>query len=173
MFGLEESDVIERRRYVNFVKREIDSIRGELNSGPPPPQSKTVPWLGSRDAQPSATSGSVDKDSPLDDDVDHQTSWARQEQEMMIRDQDRTIDTISGTLNTIAQQAGLMGREITEHSEMLGDLEQGVTNSDQKLSSAMQRMRKFIRDTEETKSGWCIIILIVILLALLLAVILV
>jgi hypothetical protein len=31
---------------------------------------------------------------------------------------------------------------------MLGDLEQGVTTSDQKLSSAMKRMRKFIRDTE-------------------------
>jgi hypothetical protein len=37
--------------------------------------------------------------------------------QMLIRDQDRTIDTISGTLNTIAQQAGLMGREITEHNE--------------------------------------------------------
>jgi syntaxin 6 len=37
----------------------------------------------------------------------------------------------------------------------------------------MKRMRKFIRDTEEIKSGWCIIdviILIVILLDLLLAV---
>lgn len=35
----------------------------------------------------------------------------------MIRQQDETIDTIAGTLSTIAEQAGLMGREIVEHTE--------------------------------------------------------
>ncbi len=34
---------------------------------------------------------------------------------MMIREQDHTIDAISGTLNTIAQQASLMGQEINEY----------------------------------------------------------
>jgi syntaxin 6 len=36
---------------------------------------------------------------------------------MMIRDQDHAMDSISGTLNTIAQQASLMGQEIGEHNE--------------------------------------------------------
>ena len=36
---------------------------------------------------------------------------------MMMRQQDETIDTIAGTLNTIHEQAGLMGREIGEHNE--------------------------------------------------------
>jgi len=177
MFGLEESDVMERRRYVNFVKHEIDSIRAELGTEVPQTRSRPTSWLGSRDVlQPPSTPTSpahTNKPPPADENEDHQASWARQEQEMMIRDQDRTIDSISGTLNTIAQQAGLMGREITEHNEMLDDLEQGVTRSDQKLGDAMKRMRKFIRDTEETKSGWCIIILVIILMALLLAVILI
>ena len=35
----------------------------------------------------------------------------------MIRQQDETIDNIAGTLNTIHEQAGLMGREIGEHNE--------------------------------------------------------
>jgi len=110
----------------------------------------------------------------LDDDgEDHQRQWAREEQQMMIQEQDRTIDTISGTLSTLAQQAGLMGQEIGEHNEMLDDLEVGVERTDSKLSGAMRRMRKFIRQTEETKSGWCIIILVIILMILLLAVILV
>jgi len=177
MFGLEDSDVTERRRYVNFVKREIDNIRAELGSDSPPIQSRPTSWLGSRDVfqSPStpASPAFADKVSPVEEDDDHQASWARQEQQLMLQEQDRTIDTISGTLTTIAQQAGLMGREISEHNEMLDDLEQGVTHSDHKLSAAMKRMRKFVRDTEETKSGWCIIVLIVILLALLLAVILI
>lgn len=54
----------------------------------------------------------------LDDrEEDHQRQWAREEQQMMIQEQDRTMDTISGTLNTLVQQAGLMGREIIEHNE--------------------------------------------------------
>jgi hypothetical protein len=36
---------------------------------------------------------------------------------MMIREQDRAIDSIAGTLSTLAQQAGLMGQEIVEHNE--------------------------------------------------------
>ena len=35
----------------------------------------------------------------------------------MILEQDRTMDSIAGTLSTLAQQAGLMGREIGEHNE--------------------------------------------------------
>lgn len=102
---------------------------------------------------------------------------------MMMQQQDQTIDTIAGTLSTLAEQAGLMGREIHEHNEyvsfipspphrscvwiisfsrnsshflnalvgndrMLDDLEQNVDKSDAKLSSAMSRMKKFIRQTE-------------------------
>jgi hypothetical protein len=37
--------------------------------------------------------------------------------QMMIQQQDETIDTIAGTLSTIAEQAGLMGQEINEHNE--------------------------------------------------------
>ena len=36
---------------------------------------------------------------------------------MMIREQDQTMDSIAGTLNTLAQQASLMGQEINEHTE--------------------------------------------------------
>lgn len=104
---------------------------------------------------------------------DEQAKWAHEEQQLLLQEQDRAMDSISGTLNTLAQQAGLMGHEIGEHVEMLDDLEANVDRTDSKLSNAMRRMRKFVRDTEETKSGWCITILIIVLVALLLAVILV
>lgn len=75
---------------------------------------------------------------------------------------------------------------------MLDDVERNVDRTDSKLNSAMRKMKKFIRDTEgisetvlryrrradawihsDTKSGWCITILIIVLVILLLAVILV
>lgn len=81
----------------------------------------------------SSRGGSAPGSPPPDDD---QTVWARQEQQvclfqhttcfwhlltmaaqMMIRQQDETITTIAGTLNTLQEQAGLMGQEIGEHNE--------------------------------------------------------
>lgn len=103
---------------------------------------------------------------------DEQAEWAREEQQMMMREQDQTMDHISGTLNTIAQQANLMGQEISEHNEMLDDLERGTDRTQDKVSDGMRKLRKFIRDSEEKGSGWCIIFLIIVLAALLLAVIL-
>ncbi|KAI0720751.1 t-SNARE [Cerioporus squamosus] len=164
LFGLEESEVMERRRYVGHVRREIETMRAEVEEGR---RSRPTSMLGS------SGRAAADALASVPEQEDSQAEWARQEQELMIRQQDETIDTIAGTLNTIHEQAGLMGREIGEHNEMLEDLERGVDTSDAKLSTAMRKMRKFIRQTEETKSGWCIVILIIILMALLLAVILV
>jgi len=90
-----------------------------------------------------------------------------------MQQQDQTMDSISGTLHTLAQQASLIGNEIEEHNEMLEDLEQNVDRSETKMSSSMRRLRKFLRDSEDSKSNWCITILVIVLMALLLAVILV
>jgi hypothetical protein len=39
--------------------------------------------------------------------------------QFMIQEQDRAMDSIAGTLSTLAQQAGLMGQEIVEHNEQV------------------------------------------------------
>lgn len=56
---------------------------------------------------------------------------------------------------------------------MLDDLEQGVDRTDSKLSEASRKMRKFLRDSEEKGSGYCIVFLIIVLMILLLVVILI
>ena len=37
--------------------------------------------------------------------------------QMILREQDTALDSIAGTLHTLVEQAGLMGREIGEHNE--------------------------------------------------------
>ncbi|KAF8814722.1 snare protein TLG1/Syntaxin [Phlegmacium glaucopus] len=172
MFGLDDAEVQKRRRYVGHVRKEIQKMRGLVSDSPPldeylqPSGSGThVPPITPRAGPGSPFSARYGED--------HQAAWAKQEQQMMLREQDHTMDSIAGTLHTIAQQASLMGNEIEEHNEMLDDLEQNVDSSENKMSSAMRRMRKFLRDSEDSKSNWCIIILMIVLMALLLAVILV
>jgi hypothetical protein len=86
------------------------------------PNSRVGSNAGSGPASPS--SRFIDKTSyPLSDldhgaREDHQAAWAMEEQQMMIREQDQTMDSIAGTLSTLAQQAGLMGQELAEHNEL-------------------------------------------------------
>ncbi|CAK5261868.1 unnamed protein product [Mycena citricolor] len=157
MFGLDDLEVQDRRRYVVQVRKEIDNMRAQVNSASPLPQSQP----SSRPHSPYPERGE-----------DHQEAWSRQEQQMMMQEQDRAMDSISGTLTTLAQQAGFMGQEILEHNEMLDDLERGVDRTDSKLDDAMNRMKRFMRQSEEKGSGYCIIFLIIILAVLLLLVIL-
>ncbi|KAH9981638.1 t-SNARE [Russula compacta] len=167
MFGLDDREVVQRRRYVSHVRSEIQTMRAEIEGRPQSDSAGPSTPIPSNTHPPS--SGSAQE--PTSE--DHQAQWVRQEQQLMIQQQDQTINTIAGTLSTIAQQAGLMGSEISEHNEMLDDLDRGVDRTDSKLSDAMRRMRNFVRETEGRKSGWCIAILIVVLLILLVAVILV
>lgn len=43
--------------------------------------------------------------------------WDQQEQETLMHRQDNTLSIISGTLTTLAQQAGLIGQEVGEQTE--------------------------------------------------------
>ncbi|KAG6830814.1 hypothetical protein H0H87_006987 [Tephrocybe sp. NHM501043] len=167
-FGLDDAEVQRRRKYVGDVRKEIQSMRAEISSASSQSSRSSVPSAPSRSEIASSRGGRE-----IGDGDDHQEAWGREEQQLIMREQDRTMDTIAGTLHTLAQQAGLMGQEIVEHNELLDDLERGVDSTDTKLNGAMRRMRHFMRKSEEKGSGWCIIILIIILMILLLAVILI
>ncbi|TFK73461.1 hypothetical protein BDN72DRAFT_761482 [Pluteus cervinus] len=192
-FGLDDAEVQRRRRYVMTVQRDIQNMRTELTSPSIPTSSSSssqhqlgiststssssggprTPTRQQKGGHGSASGSLTGGGGGAHEDDDDQSAWAREEQQMIIREQDKTIDSIAGTLSTIAQQASLMGQEIGEHHELLDDLERGVDKTDGKLSDATKKLKKLLRDSEEKGSGWCIAILIVVLIALLLAVILV
>jgi syntaxin 6 len=173
LFGLDDAEVLKRRRYVGHVQTEIRNMRSLVSDTPPPQFVLEHLPSGSGTHVPMTPRAGPGSPFSARYGEDHQAAWAKQEQQMMVRQQDDAMDSISGTLHTISQQASLMGNEIEEHNEMLDDLEQNVDRSEDKMSSAMRRLRKFLRDSEDSKSNWCIMILVFVLMVLLLAVILV
>ncbi|KAF8875421.1 snare protein TLG1/Syntaxin [Gymnopilus junonius] len=150
MFGLDDAEVQRRRQYVGHARKEIESMRATVSAPAATTSSQQSQPSGSgthlQALSPRAAPGSPFSERYGDD---PQAAWAMEEQQMMIREQDHTMDSIAGTLNTLAQQASLMGQEIEEHNEMLTDLESNVDRTDQKLGDAMRRLRKFLRNSEE------------------------
>lgn len=129
MFGITERELITRRRYVSTTRDLLKTMKNEVTS------------LHSTVAKVHAPANGRSNARPQEDD---QSEWARQEQQMLMQEQDRTLETISGTLNTLHLQAGLMGQEISEHNELLGDLENQVDRTESKLARAQKRDRKSV-----------------------------
>ncbi|KAG6885420.1 hypothetical protein C0993_001936 [Termitomyces sp. T159_Od127] len=103
-FGLDDAEVQRRRRYVTDVRKEIQNMRAELSS--PRASAPSVP----------SRSG-LTSPGEIGEGENHQEAWAREEQQLIMREQDQTMDSLAGTLHTLARQAGLMGQEIVEHNE--------------------------------------------------------
>ncbi|KAL0255539.1 hypothetical protein I308_100343 [Cryptococcus tetragattii IND107] len=165
-WGLGANEVHKRRDFVQRVKREVESLRYKVHH------------LGASNSKGKGKDNASGRyrDEPADlerggYDEDEVRRWEAQEQEMLVRKQDDTLGIISGTLHTLASQAGLIGHEVHEQNEMLDDLSTRVEHTDSKLRKVQRTMGDFIRRNEETKSGWCILILIIVLMILLLLVI--
>lgn len=89
---------------------------------------------------------------PSDGQFEEAEQWEREEQQVcgaadkvsdvqvLIRRQDDTLGVISGTLNTIASQAGLIGQEVVEHSECVSGWTEpvGASNSSQNVGRPVQ-----------------------------------
>ncbi|KAK6904021.1 hypothetical protein I203_107534 [Kwoniella mangroviensis CBS 8507] len=170
-WGISPDEVGNRRSFVERVKKDIRGLK-----------SRVTPNKGKGKAKVRSDKNGRYKDNPdIDlergyndddgDDMEEAKRWEAEQQQLLVKRQDDTLGVISGTLHTLASQAGLIGSEVAEQSEMLDDLGNRVDSTDTKLRKVQKSMSDFIRRNEETKSGWCIGILIVILMILLLLVI--
>ncbi|WVQ76801.1 hypothetical protein IAR50_006475 [Cryptococcus sp. DSM 104548] len=165
-WGLSADEVARRRQFVQNVKREVKDIRNKVHRlGSQNKGMGKQPQVPYRDS-------SADLERGYDEDDDEMRRWEAQEQEMLVKKQDDTLGLIQGTLHTLASQAGLMGSEVEEQTGMINDLTDHVEHTDSRLRKVRRTMEDFIRRNEETKSGWCIVILIIILMILLMLVIL-
>ncbi|GMK59330.1 hypothetical protein CspeluHIS016_0703450 [Cutaneotrichosporon spelunceum] len=134
-WGLAHAEVAERRAFVNSVSSEVARL-------------KTAVGEASRTRHTSLTPYRDDDGSPPNDDYSEAERWEREEQ------QDDTLGFISGTLSTLASQAGLIGQEVAEHSEMLDDLSTRVDSTHSRLSRVSRTMKDFIRKNESGQSSW-------------------
>ncbi|WRT65037.1 uncharacterized protein IL334_001979 [Kwoniella shivajii] len=191
-WGISQIEVSQRRRFVESVKREVNGLRAKISSGNNKNRRDEEKGKGKGKGKGKSKAGigkngryrdnpyheidleRGDQDDDRDDDeedLEEAKRWEAEQQQLFVQRQDDTLGVISGTLHTLASQAGLIGNEVSEQSEMLDDLGNRVDNTDTKLRKVSKTMQDFIRRNEETKSGWCIGILIVILVILLLLVI--
>lgn len=81
---------------------------------------------------------------------------------MLMEQQDSTLNTIGSTINSLKNQAGLLGNEISEQVELITTFDQEVDQSQSRLGRARKRMDEMIKLGEERTGGWCVWLLVLV-----------
>ncbi|GAA6014225.1 hypothetical protein JCM8202_005195 [Rhodotorula sphaerocarpa] len=163
--GISDSEVRSRRSVVQRIKGDLETIRKQC----PPETADTAP--GRRSASTTAfrpDSGPLAEEP--EEGPDPNAEFEMQHQSLLIEQQDRTLTDISGTVGLLREQAHLMGQEVFEQNQMIGEIDEHVDSTASRLAKAQSRMDRFVRE-HNSGSNWCILILMIVL-ALLLFVIL-
>ena len=89
-------------------------------------------------------------------------AWEREQQQMLLANQDQALDTIGSSLSTLRSQAQLIGQETDEHVLMLGELDADVDRAQTRLQRAMIQMDRFVARADARVGGWCVWILVAV-----------
>lgn len=174
-YGLSTSEVARRKRLVQEVGGEVDDMREELTKATTTSTSRggggaTKPRAGRpNDDLPDPSSFAIADGETADhrDDPDYAAEFEREQQVVMMREQDEHLDGVFQTVGNLRRQADDMGRELEEQAEMLEVVDQLADRVGDRLQTGMEKLKYVMRRNEDRLSSCCIGVLIVVLVILL------
>lgn len=182
-YGLSQAEVTRRKRLVQEVGGEVDNMREELakvtassssssSAGPATTARRTAKPTNSDLPDPSSfaipdgeTYGDNNAFGP--DRPDYAAEFEREQQALMMREQDEQLDGVFQTVGNLRRQADDMGRELEEQREMLETVDDLADRVGGRLQTGMEKLRYVMRRNEDRLSSCCIGVLIVVLVVLL------
>ncbi len=116
---------------------------------------------------PDPSSFAIADGDTTNDDNDYAAQFERDQQQVMMREQDEQLDGVFQTVGSLRRQADDMGRELEEQAEMLEVVDQLADRVGGRLQTGMDKLKYVMRHNEDRMSSCCIGVLIVVLVILL------
>jgi t-SNARE syntaxin family protein len=155
-YGLELDEVERRRKLVQEVGAEIESMREELQktvttstaagAGGLPNPSDFDGLLSSPDG---AAGGAEENE-------DYYGAYEQQRQVELMQQQDDQLDGVFRTVGNLREQAGVMGRELEDQAVILDDVDNLADRVGGKLSNGVKRIRHIVRKNEGENSHYAL-----------------
>ncbi|KAG5975253.1 hypothetical protein E4U55_007749, partial [Claviceps digitariae] len=142
-YGISTAELARRKRLVQEVGGEIEDMREEIASSKTPLAGPDTTTSASRPSAklPDPNSFAVGDDADPDADADGYAEFEHQQQLEIMREQDQHLDGVHQTVGNLRRQAGDMGRELEEQSEMLHLVDETVERVGGRLQSGMQKLQ--------------------------------
>ncbi|KAK4039815.1 t-SNARE [Parachaetomium inaequale] len=170
-YGLTAAEVGRRKRLVQEVGGEVDDMREELAKVSSSSAGGRRTHKGGDLPDPSsfaiADGETADGGAGGGDTNDYAAEFEREQQVVMMREQDEHLDGVFQTVGNLRRQADDMGRELEEQVEMLEVVDQLADRVGGRLQTGMDKLKYVMRRNEDRLSSCCIGVLIVVLIMLL------
>ncbi|PWN47583.1 hypothetical protein IE53DRAFT_243384 [Violaceomyces palustris] len=153
-FGVDPNELEARKRFVDECRQKIQRLEQIANRRGPDRKGK---GKSRADFEAIDMGGLEEEEGENSNDA-----FEREQQQMLMAKQDSTLERMGSTLNTISQQAGMMGQEIGEQIDLLGALDSEVDRSQSRLKRAMNKMDDMVTRGDQRLGGWCVWILILV-----------
>ena len=169
-YGLTAAEVGRRKRLVQEVGGEVDDMREELAKVSSSSRRTQKGGGGGDLPDPSSfaiADGDTTEGGGAGDTNDYAAEFEREQQVVMMREQDEHLDGVFQTVGNLRRQADDMGRELEEQVEMLQVVDELADRVGGRLQTGMDKLKYVMRRNEDRLSSCCIGVLIVVLIMLL------
>jgi member of the syntaxin family of t-SNAREs len=136
-YGIELDEVERRRKLVEDVGKEIENMRDELRKA-----------IAAQGKGKGALDGPGLPDPDTFEEEDHYAAFEQERQMELIQEQDQAIDGVFRTVGNLRLQAGDMGRELEEQSQMLKEVDEVADRVGGKLQTGLQKIGWVIKKNE-------------------------
>lgn len=160
-FNLPDDELASRKRFIKDIRNRIKEIREELTS----PQTRNKI---ERDRRAVLLSNQPELDSARDLRGDLMIEQEKEEQELLIREQDDIMDDIAEDVGRLHEVSLQMNAEMKDQTKILEDVNKDMTNLSGRVKAANNKLTELIETTLSTKQKLCLIVFLMITFVVLL-----
>eukprot|EP00744_Colponema_vietnamica_P011768 GILI01016531.1.p1 GENE.GILI01016531.1~~GILI01016531.1.p1 ORF type:complete len:245 (-),score=66.71 GILI01016531.1:49-783(-) len=157
-FHMDVNEIDNRRRFVQNSRRALKQITDSLGSQ----QTLAKVERDKRELLAERQKPRVEKKSAIQSSNNDFLDQHKQQQTMLIREQDDQLDELALAVDRLGTIAGAVNVELDEQRVMLEDLDRDVDKATEKMNFVMKRLGKLLKTSDKGK-----IITIIVLIAIL------
>lgn len=164
-FKLTPAEITSRKEFIGTVKMKVQDINANLNN----PKSKGKAGADKRTALLGARDGKYAK---------LESEQARQNQQfidgedtrqmMIMRQQDDQLEQVGQAVGVLKTMGQVIGTELDEQAQLLDDLDNDVTNANDRLKATIKKIDQVLEISKDPKQTCCICVLLIVLVIMIL-----
>uniref|UniRef100_A0A1I8I1Z8 t-SNARE coiled-coil homology domain-containing protein n=2 Tax=Macrostomum lignano TaxID=282301 RepID=A0A1I8I1Z8_9PLAT len=166
-FRLDESEVAARRGFVSETRQRAQEMKAKIERlEPNTPVAVTPPATATSVRQPGAAGGGSAGASSSRQALPNYAEETQAAQQLLLRQQDETLDRLSGGIGALKDISHRMNSELEEQAVILDEFGREMDTTESKLDTTMKKMARVLHMSNDKRQWTVIGVLLLVLIIL-------
>ncbi|PAA72509.1 hypothetical protein BOX15_Mlig028854g1, partial [Macrostomum lignano] len=166
-FRLDESEVAARRGFVSETRQRAQEMKAKIERlEPNTPVAVTPPATATSVRQPGAAGGGSGGASSSRQALPNYAEETQAAQQLLLRQQDETLDRLSGGIGALKDISHRMNSELEEQAVILDEFGREMDTTESKLDTTMKKMARVLHMSNDKRQWTVIGVLLLVLIIL-------